>query len=269
MHRFARTSTAAVPAILLAGLVFAWAACTPDTPERPGDLDQPTPVPRSNSVNEGAAADMEHATATDPPPSLDLETALTVAAGPLSCIDRPPPLPANRFGYLDIVTYTRRPGFEEDRVFYGCWDWHSAVNSMWAIVRLAKENPEIPIAGLIKEKLGASITERAMQGELEYLAANPTFERPYGWVWLLLLHAELASWDAPEAEDWAEHVEPAADLVAERLAEYLRELDRPIRSGAHRNTAFSVAMGLQAVAMRPRRNLETVLRNTAYRFVRR
>jgi hypothetical protein len=137
---------------------------------------------------------------------------------------------------------------------------------MWAMVRVVKEMPEIPIAALIMEKLRAHLTERAMQGEMEYLAANPTFERPYGWAWLLLLHAELASWDDPEAEDWAEHMEPAADMMAERLAEYLRELNRPIRSGTHRSTAFSVSMGLRAVAMHPRRDLERVLRNTAVRF---
>lgn len=53
---------------------------------------------------------------------------------------------------------------------------------------------------------------------------RPGFEEDlafYGWVWLLLLHAELASWDDPQAQAWAGHMEPAADLVAERLAEYL------------------------------------------------
>ena len=201
-----------------------------------------------------------------PSPSLDRETALTVLAGPLSCIDRPQPIPANRTGYLDVVTYTRRPGFEQDLAFYGCWDWHSAVNSMWTMVRAAKEMPDIPVAALIREKVGFHITARSMQGELEYLAANPSFERPYGWVWLLLLHAELASWDDPQAEAWAEHMEPAADLVAERLEEYLEGLRRAVRSGTHRSTAFTLSMALRATTMYPRRGLETVLRDTAVRF---
>ncbi|MCY4572574.1 MAG: DUF2891 family protein [Gemmatimonadetes bacterium] len=284
MHQFARTSKAGTSRALLAGLVLAWAACAPDAPERPDDADAhaaaPTPAAGSESPDDGtveltatspASGDAPSTPATlpiptGPPPSLNLETALTVLAGPLSCIDRPQPLPAGRTGYLDVVTYTRRPGFEEDLAFYGCWDWHSAVNSTWAMVRMAKEMPELPVAALIREKLGFHITARSMQGELEYLAANPTFERPYGWVWLLLLHAELASWDDPQAEAWAEHMEPAADLVAERLERYLQGLRRAVRSGTHRSTAFTVSMGLRATAMYPRRGLERVLRDTAVRF---
>ena len=264
MRQSASASTARTSTALLAGLVLGSAACAPDTRERPEDADAHIPAPGSDFLD---AAPVEPApTPTDPPPSLDLETALTVLAGPFSCIDRPPPLPTGHSGYLDIVTYTRRPGFEEDRAFYGCWDWHSAVNSMWTLVRMAKEMPEIPVAALIREKIRAHITARSMQGELEYLAANPTFERSYGWVWLLLLHAELASWDDPEAEVWAGHMEPAADLVAERLGEYLGRQNGPVRSGTHRSTAFTVSMGLRATAMHPRRGLERILRDTAVRF---
>ena len=133
---------------------------------------------------------------------------------------RPPQRYAGRTG-THVVTYTRRPDSRRLRVLR-LRDWHSAVNSTWAMVRMAKEMPELPVAALIREKLGFHITARSMQGELEYLAANPTFERPYGWVWLLLLHAELASWDDPQAEAWAEHMEPAADLIAQRLEQYLQ-----------------------------------------------
>ena len=287
-----RTSTAGTSALLLAGLVLAWTACAPDSPDRQDDVGGQPATAGPDSVDAGSGEPAGAAAATpdagsspaaaddrgdddpyEPPPiptgpspSLDVETALTVLSGPLSCIDRPQALPANRSGYLYTVTYTRRPGFEQDRAFYGCWDWHSAVNSMWAMVRMVKEMPEITVATLVREKLGTHITAGTMQGELEYLAANPVFERPYGWVWLLLLHAELASWDDPEAEDWAEHMEPVADLFADRLAEYLRELNRPVRSGTHRSTAFALSMGLQAVALHPRRELERVLGNTARRF---
>ena len=168
-----------------------WAACAPDTPDRTDDSGAHTTATVSDSTPDARAERIP--IPTGPPPSLDLETALTVLAGPLSCIDRPQPIPTARSGYLYEVAYTRRPGFEEDLAFYGCWDWHSAVNSMWALAKMAREMPEIPVAGLIREKVGFHITARSMQGELEYLAANPTFERPYGWVWLLLLHAELAS----------------------------------------------------------------------------
>ena len=84
---------------------------------------------------------------------LDLETALTLVAMPLSCLDRPHAAPRDRSTYLDEIVAARRPGYERDRAFYGCWDWHSAVNSTWAMVRIYKEFPDLPVAGLVLEKL--------------------------------------------------------------------------------------------------------------------
>ena len=199
-------------------------------------------------------------------PALDLETALALAAMPLSCVDRPHALRPDRAGYLDDVAYARRRGFEQERAFYGCWDWHSAVNSTWAMVRLMKEVPELSVAPLIREKLRDHLSETAMAGELQYLTDNPSFERPYGWAWLLLLHAEFASWDDPDAATWAERLTPVTDLVAERLGDYLTELETPVRTGVHPNTAFAIAMTLQATTMAVRPELDEILRNAAARF---
>ena len=265
--------SATTPAALIAGLALACAACTPDHPDRSREADGDSARADSDSVDGGSgdeaglAAPMEApGTSPAPAPSLDLETAYSLVLMPLECIDRPPALASNRSGYLDVVTYTRLPEFEQHRAFYGCRDWHSAVNSTWVMVQVLKVMPELPAAPLLREKLRARITDSALEGELEYLTANPTFERPYGWVWLLLLHAELASWDDPEAADWAGSVEPLADLLGERLAEYLKDLNRPVRSGTHRSTAFALSTGLRAVAMYPRPELERVLRNAAVRF---
>lgn len=202
----------------------------------------------------------------DGSPALDLETALSLAAMPLSCIDRPHALRPDRAGYLDDIAYARRRGFEQDRAFYGCWDWHSAVNSTWAMVRLMKEVPDLSVAPLIREKLRDHLSETAMEGELQYLTDNPSFERPYGWAWLLLLHAEFAAWDDPDAATWADRLAPVTELVAERLGDYLAELETPVRTGVHPNTAFAIAMSLQATAMAPRPELEEVLRDAAVRF---
>ena len=198
--------------------------------------------------------------------SLDLETALSLAAMPLSCIDRPHALRPDRAGYIDDVAYTRRRGFEQQRAFYGCWDWHSAVNSTWAMVRLVKEVSGLAVAPLIREKLRDHLSEDAMAGELQYLTDNPSFERPYGWAWLLLLQGEFASWDDADAAIWAARLDPVTDLVSDRLAAYLADLEGPVRTGVHPNTAFAIATSLQAVAMRGRPELETALRDAAVRF---
>ena len=247
-------------------------ACVADVPAGAptdrGSITDTAPVPAPSAA--AAATDPDGASdagdTVDPGPALDTETALALAAMPLSCIDRPHALRPDRAGYLDDVTYSRRRGFDRDRAFYGCWDWHSAVNSTWAMVRLMKEMPELAVTPLIREKLRDHLSEAAMEGELEYLTENPSFERPYGWAWLLLLHAELATWDDEDASEWAERLEPVTDLVSERLVSYIAELERPVRTGVHPNTAFAVAMSLEAVAMVGRPELEQALGDAAVRF---
>ena len=243
------------PTTLLTGaFLFLSVGCALDeAADQPGGSSAPDAAPVGDGVDVGASI-------------LDLETALSLAAMPLSCVDRPHALRPDRAGYLDDVTYTRRRDFERQRAFYGCWDWHSAVNSTWAMVRLMKEMPELAVAPLIREKLRDHLSEAAMAGELQYLTDNASFERPYGWAWLLLLQAEFASWDDSDAATWAGRLTPVTDLVAERLGDYLAELETPVRTGVHPNTAFAIAMSLQATAMAPRPELEQTLRDAAVRF---
>ena len=94
-------------------------------------------------------------------PNLDLEMALTLVAMPLSCLDRPHAAPRDRSTYLDETVAARRPGYERTRSFYGCWDWHSAVNSTWAMVKIHKEYPSLPVSGLVREKLNDHLSARS------------------------------------------------------------------------------------------------------------
>lgn len=243
------------PSALAPLAVVIAAACATDAPDQP-------------AANPDAIAAASSPASTDPGsgPTLDLETALSLAAMPLSCVDRPHALRPDRAGYLDDISYIRRRDFDQNRAFYGCWDWHSAVNSTWAMVRLVKEIPDLPVAPLIREKLRDHLSEEALAGELEYLSDNPSFERPYGWVWLLLLHGELASWDDPFAAMWAERLEPVVSALSDRLIDYLEDLERPVRTGVHPNTAFAIATALQAEEMAERPELAEVLRASAERF---
>jgi hypothetical protein len=196
-------------------------------------------------------------------PELDREMALTLVAMPLSCLDRPHQAPRDRRTYLDTLVAQRIPGYEENRAFYGCWDWHSAVNSTWAMVRLYKDFPDIPLSGLIDEKLDDHLSEEALQGELAFFEKSRSFERPYGWAWLLRLHAELLSWDHPDAQTWAGNVAPLAGFFSERMVEYLDDLKIPSRSGAHSNTAFSLAMMLDAARETGNSTLEQAVEGAA------
>jgi hypothetical protein len=77
-------------------------------------------------------------------------------------------------------------------------------------------------------------------GELAYLdrAYTGGFERPYGWAWLLALHAEAQRHEA----GWAANLEPLARAFAERFKTYLPKLTYPIRTGTHPNTAFAMIL---------------------------
>ena len=170
---------------------------------------------------------------------LDASTALALAAMPLACLDRPHTAPSGT-GYLYERTALLRPDFETTRAFYGCFDWHSAVNSTWALVEILDRFPESQIAPLIAEKLNEHLGAQAFAGELSFFNENRSFERPYGWAWLLALHAALRDSTHPDAATWADNAAPLAQVFVDRLPFYLENLDYPVRVGTHSNTAFAM-----------------------------
>jgi len=126
-------------------------------------------------------------------------------------------------------------------VFYGCYDWHSAVHSHWALVRQLRLFDDHPDGGEIRASLDERLTEDGVAAEVEHFDANPTFERPYGWAWLLSLAGELARWDDPAADEWRSTLAPLEDRIRDLVAEDLLGADRAFRVGTHENTAFALA----------------------------
>jgi hypothetical protein len=171
------------------------------------------------------------------------DTAMWLATLPLGCIDKLHDPPRGR-GYVFESTITLKPNFQKTRAFYGCFDWHSSVNSTWTLVKILHTYPDLPVARLIREKLTEHLSEEAIKGELEFFKedGNSTFERPYGWVWALRLHAELKSWDDPDAKRWAANLEPLTDLFLDRTTPYLKTLAEPMRVGTHANTAYALKL---------------------------
>lgn len=130
-------------------------------------------------------------------------------------------------------------------VFYGCFDWHSAVHGHWLLVRLLNVGP--PEAAWREEaiaKLNANITPENVAGELANFrrAARGSWERPYGWAWLLQLTAELRQYNDPNAKRWLAALEPLeADIVA-ATKDWLPKLAYPIRLGTHNQSAFAFGL---------------------------
>ena len=121
--------------------------------------------------------------------------------------------------------------------FYGSYDWHSAVHMHWLLARIQRLYPDARIAPLFDQHLASS----AMRAELAYFEANATFERPYGWAWLLELQAELLRLGERR---WSDAVRPLAEELAGRLARFVAGAPYPIRAGSHGNTAFACLLGL-------------------------
>jgi hypothetical protein len=145
--------------------------------------------------------------------------------------------------------------------FYGCFDWHSSVHGHWMLVRLLKLYPGLPEAPAIRSALNANLNSTAIAAEVAYLgqANRQSFERTYGWAWLLKLAEELAGWEDPDARRWAVAVNPLATALATRLAAFLPRQNYPIRTGVHPNTAFALAFALDYARKAADKPLEALL----------
>ncbi|MFF7655829.1 DUF2891 domain-containing protein [Streptomyces sp. NPDC007983] len=133
--------------------------------------------------------------------------------------------------------------------FYGSYDWHSSVHMHWLLVRLLRRCPDRVPTGEIIDVLDGHLTAAQLTAEADYLRAHPSFERPYGWAWLLALTAECRSLDGDlraAGERWAEALAPAADAVAELLCGWLGKAAHPVRHGVHANSAFALGLILDS-----------------------
>lgn len=137
-----------------------------------------------------------------------------------------------------------RPPRELTPVFWSCYDWHSCVHSHWTLARAAHRFPGASFAPACRAVLEHRLQSEPLRVEAAFVAARPTFERPYGLAWLLQLDAELATWPEAAPRVWRAALAPLVEASARTLSWWLERLTRPVRSGAHGQSAF--AMGLLA-----------------------
>ena len=132
--------------------------------------------------------------------------------------------------------------------FFGSYDWHSSVHMHWLLARVLRLHPALPEAAAITALFDARLADAPLAVEREYLAsaAGATFERPYGWAWLLELRAELERLRRlePRAVRWSAAVDPLAADLAERMGSFLGVATYPIRAGTHGSTAFAAILAL-------------------------
>ncbi|MER5806002.1 DUF2891 domain-containing protein [Streptomyces mirabilis] len=129
--------------------------------------------------------------------------------------------------------------------FYGAYDWHSSVHMHWLLVRLLRCYREHLDSAAVTATLDAHLTPDALSTEADYLRAHPSFERPYGWAWLLALASESS---ALPSERWSAALRPAAETVADLTLTWLRKATYPVRHGTHANSAFALGLILDSAA---------------------
>ncbi|MGA8114222.1 MAG: DUF2891 domain-containing protein [Actinocatenispora sp.] len=130
--------------------------------------------------------------------------------------------------------------------FHGSYDWHSCVHMHWLLVQLIDDCPDQVDTDRIRSTLDSTLTGSALRVEATYLRDNPWFERPYGWAWLLELAAACARCSDPAARGWAAAFAPVVDAVDDLTTTWLDRAPYPVRYGVHSNTAFGLALLMDA-----------------------
>jgi hypothetical protein len=145
--------------------------------------------------------------------------------------------------------------------FFGCLDWHSSVHGHWTLARVLRLFPALPSAPTMRAALDGSLTRDHIAGELAYFQApgRGSFERPYGWGWLLALAGELRRGRDPCARRWSRAIGPLENLMAESFCRYLPRLPYPVRTGVHSNTAFALSLALDYARAAAHRRLEAAI----------
>jgi hypothetical protein len=213
--------------------------------------------------------------ATPPPPAgpekeivLDIKEANRLAELPFACIQNPLPY---KSGVVIAQESDLAMPQEHHPAFYGCFDWHSAVHGHWSLIYLLKNFPELDKREETIRMLNENLTAENIKREVAYFSLNKesaSFERTYGWAWLLKLQEELYTWDDPLTTQWYENLKPLEDYISKAYIEYLPKLVYPIRVGTHSNTAFGLSFAYDYAQTVGDDALAQAIKDAAIRFYR-
>jgi hypothetical protein len=191
------------------------------------------------------------------------EGASHLASLPLKCLDRE--FPFKPWYVISDSTFTTPKKMQP--AFCGCYDWHSSVHGHWLLVALLKKFPQMPEADSIRHKLERHLSAGNIRTELAlFKGDNLTFERPYGWGWILRLQNELLNWDTPTGRELSNNLKPLALFLATQWAGFLNKLQYPVREPEHYNLAFSMCMAWDYSVTTNDTVLQNALKKSAIRF---
>uniref|UniRef100_A0A486XFW7 DUF2891 domain-containing protein n=1 Tax=Rheinheimera sp. BAL341 TaxID=1708203 RepID=A0A486XFW7_9GAMM len=193
---------------------------------------------------------------------LNLAEANKLVSLPLHCVETPYPY---KTGWVLASAADLQEPIVQHPIFYGCFDWHSAAHGYWSLVTLVHQFPELEQAAAVKALLQRNLTAEKVAQEVAFFSKdiNASFERTYGWAWLLKLSDELHSWQDPMAAQLAANLQPLADLIVERYIGFLPRLLYPVRVGEHTNTAFGLSFAYDYAVNRKHTALQQLISQRA------
>ena len=176
--------------------------------------------------------------------SLTTEGASHLASLPLKCLQQQYPNKTNHTAAGDSDQLMTP--LQQHPAFYGCFDWHSSVHGHWMLVRLLKQFAGLPEAQQVRDAISKNITAENIAQEIKYFDGklSKSYERTYGWAWLLKLQQELLTWNDPDAKKWRTTLQPFCDTIVKIWMNYLPKQTYPNRTGVHPNTAFGLVFAL-------------------------
>ncbi|MGV6831385.1 MAG: DUF2891 domain-containing protein [bacterium] len=217
----------------------------------------------NNSPNTTASTQIERTTNEV---ILDINEANRLIELPLNCIQNPLP-------YKSGLVVAKESDLAMPEVhhpaFYGCFDWHSAVHGHWSLVYLLKNFPDLAKREEAIRMLDENLTAENIAKEVAYFTMNnesKSFERTYGWAWLLKLQEELYTWDDPMAKKWYDNIKPLEDYISKAYIDYLPKLVYPIRVGEHSNSAFGMSFSYDYAITVGNDSLAKAIKEAALRF---
>ena len=138
---------------------------------------------------------------------LTLEQANHLASLPIKCLQQEYPNKLNQMLIDDSELLSPKALHP---AFYGCFDWHSSVHGHWSLVYLLNNFADLAHKEQIKGKLESNLSKDNIAKEMAYFnkAHEKSYERTYGWNWLLKLQLELEMSKASFAKPLAENLKP-------------------------------------------------------------
>lgn len=167
-----------------------------------------------------------------------------LSALPIKCILQEYP---NKINHTAIADSDQKlTPIQQHPSFYGCFDWHSSVHGHWMLVRLLKQFPDLKEQAAIRKVLNTTLTKTNLAIEANYFSAplSRSFERTYGWAWVLKLQEELIDWKDPDGIAWRNALQPLTDTIIKAWKGFLPKQTYANRSGMHGNTAFGLSFAL-------------------------